>query len=214
MADEVALPWYVTPTKERARTARKNRRYAQRVADEDAALQLFVEGLTVAQIAASLRHSREHAYDLVERALTRRAEEVAPEVVDNARVLYTEGLRRLYESWMPRALGSEARVDPNTGPQDAVPPSDRAAEMVLKILDRLAAVNGVQGPPKRVEMDVTVHTPADIHSARDEILASLNTIRDKSTVIDGHLAAAGAQLRDNDQLAIDDRPAPPPTGDT
>lgn len=191
--------------KENAVSRRRRLREFRRRQDEDRALELFVEGKSHADMAAELKCSRDHTYTLLRDAMERHA--LASEATaDEARVVYLMSLRRLMESWMPRAIGQGLDVDLQPAPPDL-----RAAEFVLKVLEKVAGATGVTQAPKRVEMDVTIHKPDDIDAARDDILQSLVNIRNKAVTIEGHLADAGTSIGDaTGHTAPDDRPAPPP----
>lgn len=140
------------------------------------ALDLLVLGANYTQIAQALNlRSRSGAVQIVQRALAKRAAEVDQTTTSEARALYLERLERLFQRWMPHALGSVAKN---------IPPDPAAAKLVLDMLARFAKVTGIESPTQIEEqVSVTIENPDD---QRARVLANLKTFHDQNTqVIDG-----------------------------
>jgi multidrug efflux pump subunit AcrA (membrane-fusion protein) len=197
----MTVEWY---RRENAVARRRRMRDEQQLAREHQLLEWLAEAVPVAEMARRLGQSRNATYEQLDRALTRRAERDAP-TVDKARVTWVDRLERLFSAYQARALGLGTGEDGEAGVPDL-----RAAELALKIYDRLAPIQGVAGPPSRHEIDLTIHKPDDIDSARQAILVELAKERAKHLTIDGHLAGVGTELaRVVGEREEDDTPPPP-----
>lgn len=143
-----------------------------------------------------------------QRGIERRAAEEGP-VVEDARARYLGQLEMLAAAWFPLALG-RYKPDPDGDP---LPPDARAAEVLLKILDRIAAgtAKGITPDPKGGDINIFLGSSEQRDTAIGTILQGLAGVADKMYDVEGELASANTTL---DQLtgraAIDDRPAPPP----
>lgn len=178
-----------------AQLERLKRRADAREVREDHALKLYASGLTFTEITLDLadtfgtsRTSASNTIEMVRRALRRHA--VGPEDVDLARSRMLASLDVLLEAWMPRAIGQTLDADLNP-----MPPSDKAATVVLGILDRYAQVTGAVKPPERsTNITVINQVPPDADSKRHSVMEELRREATKLTVIDGELANAGTSL--------------------
>lgn len=179
-----------------ARLERLKNRAEAREVREDHALKLYASGLTLAEITLQLadtfgtsRTSASNTGEMVRRALRRHT--VGPEDVDMARSRMLASLDVLLEAWMPRAIGQA--LDPNN--LTPIPPSDKAAAVVLGILDRYAQVTGAVKPPERnTNITVINGIPDDAQSKRASAMDELRREAAKLITIDGHLADAGTSL--------------------
>lgn len=195
-----------------AQLERLKRREDARIVREDHALKLYASGLTFSEITLQLadtfgtsRTSSSNTMEMVRRALRRHT--VGPEDVDNARARMLASLDVLLEAWMPRALGQA--LDPTT--LQVVPPNDKAATVVLGILDRYAQVTGAVKPPERsTNIQVNVTVPDDAESKRAGVMEQLRRESAKLHVIDGELANAGTSLEANRHGGISNELMPPP----
>lgn len=197
-----------------AQLERLKRREDARVVREDHALKLYASGLTFADITNELadtfgtsRSSTSNTIEMVRRALRRHA--VGPEDVDLARSRMLSSLDVLLEAWMPRAIGQA--IDPATGL--LLPPSDKAANIVLGTLDRYAQVTGAVKPPERsTNITVINAVPTDADSKRTSAMDELRREAAKLVTIDGELANAGTSLDANRHGGITNElmPAPVP----
>ncbi len=163
---------------------RRARQRAEVVEEQERrALELFVRGLTYAEIAYELTVGPTTAWTYVQRGLKRRAD-VDSEIAEKARALLQLQIEALMGAWMPRALGgAEGRSGEKT------PPDPRAADVMDKLIRRYAEITGALAPIQ-VQGEV-VTRPASIEEATDQILAKLARMSAKENVIEGHLADAG-----------------------
>lgn len=166
-----------------ART-RSERRITTLTARELRAIELTAAGATYDQVGVILSMTRTNARLLVERALARRALEVRHRELDAAKTLQLERLEQLIRRWWTLAVGN---------PKDGTPPNERAAVIVLSIMDRQARILGLEAP-LRVEQDVTVSLSHEELEARQEkILAGLAEVRARQlTAIEGTFTEGAA----------------------
>jgi DNA-binding CsgD family transcriptional regulator len=205
----------VGTSKSRNRRGRRFIRDSATIEREHRALDMLVKGMRQAQIARELEMSSGGVSILIRRALEYRAQALLP-TVEAARTLILERLERLLERWWPLATGDY--VDPETGSSDN-PPSPRAVDTVLKILEQMAKLTGAAGPTVRPEPapptfagGIHVHTaqPGERDRLIADIVTGLNAAKAKTVVIEGHLADAKTSLSALAGGEHDDTPGPPP----
>lgn len=191
-----------------ARSADKARSILRRLAAQEReriALEEYVKGKKYREIGMRLDVTEGAAHKIVHRALARRAEEEGP-TVDAARVLYTARLEHLMSQWMPYADGTYT-ADPDD--DSPVRPDARVGELVLKALDKWAAVMGVRAAVPAGNGEPGGLGPDEAAVQINIVLAQLATVREKARVVEGAFTATGA--RDAARLGADDsKPAPPP----
>lgn len=181
-----------------AQLERLKRREDARQYREDEALRYYASGLTLAEITGQLsgafgtsRTSVSNTGEMIRRALRRHS--VGPEDVDMARSRMLASLDVLLEAWMPLALGQG--LDADLRPRN---PSDKAATIVLGILDRYAQVTGAVKPPERsTHITVITTVPTDAESKRLTAMDEIRREAQKLVIIDGELAHAGTSLEAN-----------------
>ena len=202
-------------SKGRHRKGRGFARSHQVIERENRALDMVVKGMTTRAIAAELEMSPGAVSVMIRRALEYRAE-AARGTVEQARALILERYERLLERWWPLATGDY--VDPDTQSSEN-PPSPRALDAVLKILEAMAKLTGadkgrVETPaPATFTGGIHVHStqPVEREEAIASVLGILATARQKHTTIEGQLADARTSLAELTATGHgDDRPAPPP----
>lgn len=166
-----------------ART-RSERRITTLTARELRAIELTAAGATYDQVGAILSMTRTNARLLVERALARRALEIKHRDLGPAKALQLERLEMLMRRWWPLAVGN---------PRDGVAPSERAAAVVLSVIDRINRVSGLEAP-LRVEQDVTVSlSHEELVERQDRVLAGLAEVRKRQlTAIEGTFSEGAA----------------------
>lgn len=172
---------------------------------ERIALVMYREGKTHAAIGAAIGRASGSVTRIIAAAVARRAAEDQP-TVDEARWVYVDRLTALLASWWPLATGAYF-VDEGEPP---LPPDPKAAELTLKIIDRIAAATakGVAPDSKDVN-NVHIHLHQD--SAREEILGNLAAMAAKMHQVDGELADVGTSVDLlSGKTVIDSKPAPPP----
>jgi len=188
-----------------------NRREAARER-ERLALEMYIRGRRHVEIAQRLGVHPDSVSAIVRRALERRASEERP-TVEAARVLYLEQVGELLRAWWPLATGTYV-ADEDTG--EPLPPDPRAAEIVMKLIDKQAAAmaQGVVPDPRKLgEIDV-VHRldGSQVQDLRDQIMTSLAALGAKSGAVDAEFAEIGDDFdRAAGRTEIDHKPAPPPT---
>lgn len=191
----------------RSMTRREAARERERIA-----LELFIRGRRHVEIAQRLDVHPDSVSAIVRRALERRAAEERP-TVEAARVVYLEQVGELIRAWWPLATGTYV-VDEDTG--QPLPPDPKAAEIVMKLIDKQAAAmaQGVVPDPRKLgEIDL-VHKfdNSQVQDLRDQIMHSLAAMAQKADTIEGEFAEVGHNF---DQAAgreaLDTKPAPPPT---
>jgi DNA-binding CsgD family transcriptional regulator len=188
-----------------------NRREAARER-ERIALELFIRGRRHVEIAERLDVHPDSVSAIVRRALERRAAQERP-TVEAARVVYLEQVGELIRAWWPLATGTYV-VDEETG--EPLPPDPKAAEIVMKLIDKQAAAmaQGVVPDPRKLgEIDL-VHKidNSQVQDLRDQIMNSLAAMAQKAGAIEGEFAEVGHDFeRAAGRVEIDTKPAPPPT---
>lgn len=191
----------------RSMTRREAARERERIA-----LELFIRGRRHVEIAQRLDVHPDSVSAIVRRALERRAAEERP-TVEAARVVYLEQVGELIRAWWPLATGTYV-VDEDTG--QPLPPDPKAAEIVMKLIDKQAAAmaQGVVPDPRKLgEIDL-VHKfdNSQVQDLRDQIMHSLAAMAQKADTIEGEFAEVGHNF---DQAAgreaLDTKPAPPST---
>ncbi len=162
---------------------RSERRTTTLTARELRAIELTAAGATYDQVGVILSMGRTAARALVERALARRALEVQHRELGPARTLQLERLELLFRRWFPLAVGNP-RDDPPT------PPNERAAAVVMSVMDRQARILGLE-QPIRVEEEVTVSlTYQELDARREEILRGLADVVERHQAIEGEFREA------------------------
>jgi len=174
-------------------------------------LEMLVAGYTNMQMAGALGVASSTISRDVEAVLERRREETNPDLV-RAREIHALRLGQLLAAWWPLATGTYEIENERTGEADTLPPDPKAAEVVLKILDRMAS-GGLPQPETNVtNVGVFVGNVLEKDAAVSKIMTTLAQIADKRDAIEGELANVGTtvgQLTGTEQA--DDRPPPPPT---
>lgn len=196
------------PGRSNARDARRKARKDSAIVREDRALTLYAAGQDWASMTTTMRQEFGGSFHeptvrrLIYRGLARRAAE-QPEEVAVARQMIMEKLERLFMAHMPLAIGTTTGI-----------PDVRSGELVLKTLSSMAEVLGVKRvapAPTEINNSITIITPGNIDQARETVLTSLASEREKHLVVEGHLAAVGTGL---DELTAaheqTDTMAPPP----
>lgn len=154
----------------RNREGGTQRRQTTLTARELRAIELTAAGATYAQVGVIMDMTRTNARLLVERALARRELEMRHREVGAAKALQLERLEQLMRRWFPIALGS---------PADGTPPNERAAVVVLSIMDRQARIAGLEAP-LRAEVDLTVGlSHEEITERQERVLAALAEVRQR-----------------------------------
>jgi DNA-binding CsgD family transcriptional regulator len=155
---------------------RTKRRDTRLTARELRALELTAAGATYEQVGKVLGIARTNARHLVERALARRAAEVNSREFHVAKALELDRLETLYRRWWPLAIGN---------PAQGVPPLKDAADMVLKIHDRVARIEGLNAPTQveaRIDLEVN---EISVEERRARVLSSLAEVRARQLTIEG-----------------------------
>lgn len=188
-----------------------NRREAARER-ERIALEMFIRGRRYVEIAARIDVHPDSVPLIVKRGLERRASAEAPTVAA-ARQLYMEQLRELLRAWWPLASGTYV-ADADTG--EMLPPDPKAAEIAIKLVDKLAAVSaqGVVADQQNLGKIDVVHSldTSQVEGLRETIMSSLAALTAKSDTIEGEFAEVGHDFeRAAGRTEIDTKPAPPPT---
>lgn len=130
---------------------------------ELAAIELYNRCLTFQQIADAMEVPKHIAYDLVRKGLARRAA-LEPATVAEARALMTDRLDLLLSKWFPMAMDG----------------NDKAAEITLKLLDRVGEVHGVD-----LRREAQVQVTINVESMRDDVLRSLDEVARRARLIEG-----------------------------
>lgn len=189
---------------------RKARQIARHKAAEERerrALELYVEGWLMLDIAKSIDRSNSQTYRIIERALIRRAEQEGP-TVEQAKALYEDRLLTLLRAHLPMATGNYLAPGEDGEPGQQLLPDVRSAELALKIMDRLAAVQG-RITTNVPTLEIHLHG-SEADKARLTVLAQLQAVADQQRVVEGELIQADttlAQLTGTE--AAEDKPAPP-----
>lgn len=179
---------------------------------EELAIEMCAQGSTNAAISAELfrRFGVKLASDipaLIRRGLYRRVQANKLNV-EIAREMLLSQYRTLLEVYLPRALGTIA--DPND-PDQRLPPDPRAAELALKVLDKVGVATGAIAPPKAGDINLQIingAAPPDADTARRVALEQLDRDRQKLREIDGQLADTPAGEHGTED--IEDGKTPPP----
>lgn len=155
--------------KRRRHTARSNLPRIREIRS-DMVLAMYARCMTQVEIADELGIDQGTVSRLITSALEERAKE-DPQIRAQARALMVERLDLMLSRWFPLAIGSTP---------DAIAPDRDAAELTLKILDRLGKIQGVDVAP-------TIGGPAFVltpETLRTEILASLEETAARVRAID------------------------------
>lgn len=152
------------------RHARAKRADVQR-AREEAVLMMYARGMTQSEIAGALDLRQPTISVLLSKALIRRANE-DPVTGAKARALLTERWEALIRAWMPLALGT-----------DTDPPNEKAADVVLRTLDRLAKIAGLDVAPT-IQQNVIMLSPDEL---RQKIMGSLDEAAARADLVQGIL---------------------------
>lgn len=217
--DDVSQALAVGTRHKAGKRARKNAKFLRDgavIERERRALELLRDLRTHQEIGDALGISRSAASNLIQRALMHRAEREGP-TVEQARVVHTMRLEQLLRRWTPLALGDY--LDPETGETDHAP-NIRAAEIVLKVLNQLADIQGTKkvpmGPPpgqenpSSADLHLHFHHPGERQRAEEAILKGLATAAAKTREIEGQLATIGTTHAALVGEVVNDKPGPPP----
>lgn len=199
-------------TKDSSAVKRLRLREEGRRVRDDFALRLFASGLTHPEIAVELASefgtspaSVSNTHLMVQRALQRHAVESQDVELARSRALVT--LERLLEAWAPLAVGQglDSQLQPRL-------PSDKAAEILLKTLDRWTALTGAVRPAdNRTQINLSVTVPVDAASKRLRAMEELQREAEKLRTIEGELAAAGTSMDVHSRADQHSTLLPPPT---
>lgn len=179
--------------RENAQAARRRLRKEAAIIREARLLQLYARGERMQEIARIMAEefgacSVSHLYEVLPRALSRLADHLDQQTVDQARALYVARLEMMFGAFAPRALG----IDPDSG--QSVAPDPRLGELALKVADRIAEVTGARERPKRGDVTVNINLPDDPATARQRVVAELAAEAKKIRTVEGHLVAVGGDL--------------------
>jgi DNA-binding CsgD family transcriptional regulator len=190
---------------------RRTRRAAAAALRQARVLELIVAGWSNGHIAAELGVAPSTVTRDVETVLARRAEESNP-ALQQVRELQLERILTLWKAWIPLALGEYEVENPVTGDRSTPPPDPRAAEIAIKLWDRIGLIGAAIEPPAQNTTNVLIiNSPEDRNTAQAKILQSLADVAAKRNAIDGDLADAGTSYDERTGHATpDDKPAPPP----
>lgn len=153
-----------------ARRVRK-RRGSSRARDREA-LDLHVKGWTYEEIAAHLGLcDRSGAYVAVQRALEERSAEYESQTLPLAKAVAMSRLDQLLSSWWPQA----------TGQNTIGVPDDKAAGIVLRIMERQAKIIGYEAAQ---QVDITGQVHLTLEAARAEAMRRMDELaaRESATV--------------------------------
>lgn len=156
--------------------SRQNRRWTTVSEREHRALELVAAGATYEQIGRVLSITRTNARLLVEKAVGRRALEINRQEAPQVRAILMDRLIALHRRWWPAALGN---------PAEGLEPSQQAADMVLKIHDRLARLTGVDSGVEAVARVDVVITNEDRENRLAGILGGLAEVAARQKAIEG-----------------------------
>jgi DNA-binding CsgD family transcriptional regulator len=197
-----------------ARTKDKARQLARRagvVERERIALEMYVKGRRNSEIAERLDVHPASVSHILHRALERRAAEEGP-TVEEARELYLLRAEELLRAWWPLATGTYL-ADEETG--EALPPDPKAADIALKLIDKIAAVQvrGIGADPEKLgQIDLVHKIELQPDKLREQIMRSLDQAARKSEAVDAEFTEVGASFEQAaGREALDTKPAPPPT---
>lgn len=173
-------------------------------------LELVVAGWTLAQMAGELGVTASTISRDIDAVLLRRAEESNP-ALQQARQIYVERVEAMIKAWWPLATGTWTYEDAD-GREQTPPPDPRAADVLIKLLDRYGGIAGKIESPDKITNNVAVFvgTPDQKEGAVAEIISRLAAVSAKDRVIEGQLSGAGTTLGQQTGDEEDDRPAPPP----
>lgn len=146
------------------------------------ALNMKKDGATYEQIAEALGYANKgHAYKDIQKSLAEVNKETTL-AAEEYRALQNERLEIMFAAIWPRAVG----MDPNTRGVDL-----RAAEMILKLMERQARLNGVDAPTKT---EVTVSQGVDARI--EELFSMLGVQSTNPEVIQGELESGEEEDED------------------
>jgi hypothetical protein len=157
-------------------TSRQARRWTTITERENRALELTAAGATYEQIGKILSITRRNAQLLVDKAVARRALEINRQEAGQVRAILMDRLVALHRRWWPMALGN---------PAEGVEPSQVAADMILKIHDRLARITGVDSGVETVARVDVVITEQDRANRLAGILDGLAEVAARQRAIEG-----------------------------
>jgi hypothetical protein len=195
---------------ENAAAVRRRRRQEASILREELALEMYAQGATSQAISDEMfkRYQVRIVKDipaLIRRGLYRRVQD-NKERVETAREMLLAHYDQLMSIYMPRALGiGEPDTDGNSPP-----PDPRAADLVLRILDKVGVATGALTPPKSgdINLAVIMGAPENADAARAKVMESLASERRKQLEIEGQLAGTPATLEPGEE--VDDGKVMPP----
>lgn len=197
---------------ENAAAVRRRRRQEAAIAREELALELYARGVTIAGISEALYERFEvrlskNIMELVRRGLYRRVQDNQQQV-EVAREMLLAQYRKLLEVYMPRALGDGPNDDDGNRPT----PDTRAADLALRVLDKVGVVTGAVAPPRSGDINLAIingGAPPDAADQRRVALANLARDREKLREIEGQLSNTPAH--EGDYEDVEDGKVPLPT---
>lgn len=147
---------------------------------EHRALELLAVGASTSQIATVLSIGRGAADKLIQKALAKRALEIRTQVAPYAAAVYYDRLEKLFMRWMPLAMGNLSQGQP---------PDEKAANVVLGLMDRYARFMGTDAPVQ-IEGDVTVHagpTTDERAAFVTKLLGDLDEVQRRKLAVDAEV---------------------------
>lgn len=165
--------------KRRRRTARSKLPHIRDIR-ADLVLTMYARTMTQDEIAEELGIDQGTVSRMIKTALEDRAKQ-DPEIRAMARALMVERLNLMLARWFPLAIGMHVAGNPDGDDSaDSVGPDKDAADMALKILDRIGKLQGVDVAPV-VGGPTFLVTPETL---RAEIMASLDETAARVRAID------------------------------
>jgi DNA-binding CsgD family transcriptional regulator len=132
---------------------------------EDTAMRLYAQGHSQEDIAEIMGTSQGAVSGAISRGLARYAKDNKI-MADRARALITQRLELMFRSWFPLATGDN--------------PTEKAAKIILDVLDRLAKLSGVGDLAATVNINVTT---ANADMMRAEITRDLDALAERQQKI-------------------------------
>lgn len=174
---------------------------------ERRALELYIQGVPQKDIAVAVHCSPSHVSRLLNRGLERRAAEEGP-TVEAARALYRARLEHMLSALLPSATGRSQTITED-GLEVVGEPDVRAAEVALKVIDKLAAIDGAtRALEKTPDTTVSVYVGGDSDVAR--VMAELEQVAQHRRALEATIASQGSDLNTITGQVVEDRMPPPP----
>lgn len=138
---------------------------------EDTAMRYYAQGMTQMEISRVMEVAQPQVSKMIRRALDRHSKNDKI-VAGRARALIMQRLEGMFSAWYPHATGAIG---------DA--PNEKAAEIVLKVLDRIAKISGVGDLATTINVNVTT---ANADVIRAEISRDLDALAERQQrIIEG-----------------------------